>query len=81
MSKCPDYLILLDFITIKPGAVATKNEALQFVIFSRFFSQNARFKVLTAVIMNSSIFYDITPCSPLKAKQRFGGRHRPYSHG
>jgi hypothetical protein len=24
------------------------------------------FEVLTAVVMNNSIFWDITPCSPLK---------------
>jgi hypothetical protein len=32
------------------------------------------FEVLTAMIMKSSIFCDISPCSPLKIKRRFGGR-------
>jgi hypothetical protein len=27
------------------------------------------FEVLTAVVMNSSIFWDITPCSQLKVKE------------
>jgi hypothetical protein len=34
------------------------------------------FGVLTAVIMKSSIFWDITSCSPLKVNARFGGTFR-----
>jgi hypothetical protein len=34
---------------------------------------DVRFEVLTAVIMNTYIFWDITPCSPLKVNRRFGG--------
>jgi hypothetical protein len=34
---------------------------------------SAGFEVLTVVIMKSSIFWDITPYSPLKIDQRFGG--------
>jgi hypothetical protein len=30
-------------------------------------------KVLTAAVLDSSIFFDITPCSPLKPDWRFGG--------
>jgi hypothetical protein len=30
-------------------------------------------EVLTAVVMKSSIFWDITPCSTSKAGRRFGG--------
>jgi hypothetical protein len=30
-------------------------------------------EVLTTVVLKSSIFWDIMPCSPLKIKQRFGG--------
>jgi hypothetical protein len=29
--------------------------------------------VLTAVVLKSTIFWDITPCSPLKVNRRFGG--------
>jgi hypothetical protein len=32
---------------------------------------HAGFEVLTAAIMKSSIFWDITPCSPLKVNRRF----------
>jgi hypothetical protein len=32
----------------------------------------AGFEVLTEVDMNSSFFWDITPCSPLKFSRRFG---------
>jgi hypothetical protein len=31
------------------------------------------FEVLTAVVRKSSIFWDITPSSPVKVNQRFGG--------
>jgi hypothetical protein len=34
------------------------------------------FEVLTAVAMKSTIFWDITPCSPLKVNRRFGGTYR-----
>jgi hypothetical protein len=34
------------------------------------------FEVLTAVVMKSSIFWDITSCSPFKANRRFGGKCR-----
>jgi hypothetical protein len=33
-----------------------------------------RTKVLTAVVMKSSIICDITPCSPLIVNRRFGGK-------
>jgi hypothetical protein len=32
-----------------------------------------RFGVLRAVVMKSTIFWDITPCSPLKVNRRLGG--------
>jgi hypothetical protein len=35
----------------------------------------AGFEVLTAVVMNSTIFWDITPCSPLRVNRRFGGTY------
>jgi hypothetical protein len=34
------------------------------------------FEALTAVVMKSPIFWDITPCSPLKVNRRFGGTCR-----
>jgi hypothetical protein len=33
------------------------------------------FEVLTAVVMKSTIFWDITPCSPLSVNRRFGGTY------
>jgi hypothetical protein len=39
------------------------------------------FEVLTAVIMKSTIFWDITPCSPLKVNRRFGGTYRLHLQG
>jgi hypothetical protein len=37
--------------------------------------KNVRSGVLTELVMNISIQWDITPCSPLKMNQRFGGTH------
>jgi hypothetical protein len=34
---------------------------------------SVRYEVLTAVVMKSSVFWDITRCSPLKVNVRFGG--------
>jgi hypothetical protein len=39
------------------------------------------FEVLTAVVMKSSIFWDITPCSPLKVNRSFGGTCRFHLQG
>jgi hypothetical protein len=43
--------------------------------------RNVRFEVLTAVVMKSIIFSDITSCSPLKVNQRFGGIYRLHPQG
>jgi hypothetical protein len=37
------------------------------------------FEVLTAVIIKSINFWDITPCSPLSVNRRFGGTYRQLS--
>jgi hypothetical protein len=34
-----------------------------------------RFEVLTAVVVRISLFWDITPCSPLKCQKNFGKCH------
>jgi hypothetical protein len=39
------------------------------------------FEVLTPVVMRGTIFWDITPCSPLKVNRRFGGTHRILPEG
>jgi hypothetical protein len=39
------------------------------------------FEVITAVVMKSTIFWDITPCSLLKVNRRFGGTYRLYIQG
>jgi hypothetical protein len=36
----------------------------------------AGFEFLTAVVVKSTIFWDITPCSPLSVNRRFGGTYR-----
>jgi hypothetical protein len=42
------------------------------------FSTRVGFEVLTAVVIKSSIFWDIAAYSPLKIYQRFGGTCRLY---
>jgi hypothetical protein len=39
------------------------------------------FEVLTADVMNSSIFWDITRCSPFKVNRHFGGTCCLHLHG
>jgi hypothetical protein len=39
------------------------------------------FEVLTAVVMKSIIFWDITPCSAFKVNRRFGGTYRLHLQG
>jgi hypothetical protein len=34
------------------------------------------FEVFRAVVMKNTIFWDMTPCSPLSCAQRFGGTYR-----
>jgi hypothetical protein len=41
-------------------------------------SEYVGFEVLTAAVMNSSVFWDTTPCSPLKINRRFRGTRLPY---
>jgi hypothetical protein len=43
--------------------------------------QNIGFEVLTTVVMKSTIFWDITPCSPLKVNRRFGGTYHLHLQG
>jgi hypothetical protein len=36
--------------------------------------EEAGFEVFTAVVMNSTSLWDITPCSSMKFRRRFGGK-------
>jgi hypothetical protein len=40
-----------------------------------------RSEILTAVNMKSTIFWNITPCSPLKVRRRFGESYRLHFQG
>jgi hypothetical protein len=42
---------------------------------------NVRLEVLTAVVMKSSVFWDITQCSPLEVSRRLGGTYLLYLQG
>jgi hypothetical protein len=39
------------------------------------------FEILTAVVMKSIIFWDMTPCSSLSFNQRFGGTYHLHIQG
>jgi hypothetical protein len=39
------------------------------------------FEVLTPVVMKSSVFWNITPCSPLIIDRHFGETHRLHLNG
>jgi hypothetical protein len=39
------------------------------------------FEVFTVVVMKSTVFWDITPCSTLKVNRRFGVTYRLYLQG
>jgi hypothetical protein len=45
------------------------------------YNRDVEFEILTAVVMKSSIFWDITPCSPLKVNRHFGRTCRIYFKG
>jgi hypothetical protein len=45
------------------------------------YSYEVGFEVLTEVVMKCSVFWDITPCSPLKVKQLFGGTYHLHLQG
>jgi hypothetical protein len=53
----------------------------KFVSWSDYNLEHSRSDVRTAVIMNSSVFWDITPCISLKVNQRFGGTWCHYLPG
>jgi hypothetical protein len=45
----------------------------------KFFKEGS--EVLTTVVIKSTIFWDITPCSPFKVNQRLGGTYRLHLQG
>jgi hypothetical protein len=44
-------------------------------------NRNVGSEVLTAVVMKSTIFWDLTACSPLKVNRRLGGTYRLHLRG
>jgi hypothetical protein len=47
----------------------------------KIYFQQVGFEVLTPVVMKSTVFWDITMCSPLKVNRRFGGTYRLHLQG
>jgi hypothetical protein len=67
-------LIALNYITFGLNSENTE--------YSEYFTDNkfiVGFEVLTAVVMKSTIFWDIMPCSPLKVNRHFGEHIAPFS--
>jgi hypothetical protein len=50
-------------------------------IWDKFIVTSVGFEVLTAVVMTCSVFWDITPCNPLKVNLRLGRICRLYLQG
>jgi hypothetical protein len=44
-------------------------------MFGMKYKENVGFEVIIAVVMKSSVFWDITPYSPLKVNRRFRGTY------
>jgi hypothetical protein len=67
-------MMLLRNATGRPAHWLSWPHLLQFLIPGKEISR-VGFEVLTAVVMKNTIFWDITPCSPLKVNQHFGGTY------
>jgi hypothetical protein len=46
-----------------------------------FYSRWPSLRTLTLFVIKSTIFWDITPCSPLKVSRRFGGTYHLHLQG
>jgi hypothetical protein len=44
-------------------------------------TEHVGLEVLVVLVMKSAIFWDITPCSPLKVNRRFGGTYDLHHQG
>jgi hypothetical protein len=78
---CPIQLIILDLNTLIFGE-KNKFEPLVYTDFSNLLLRVlVGFEVLTAVVIKSTVFWDITPCSPLKVNQCFGATYRLHLQG
>jgi hypothetical protein len=45
------------------------------LLYSQYISQLARFEVLAAMTMKSTVFWNVTPCSLVEVYQRSGGTY------
>jgi hypothetical protein len=65
----------------QPPIQGVKRYLTQGVNLQRLRMHEVGSEVLTSVVMNSSVFWDITVYSLLKAKRRFGGTCRLHLQG
>jgi hypothetical protein len=77
----PMYFKFLISSEIKTKGDRIRNEIFQEQVEIQYLLTDVGFEVLTAVIMKSTIFCDITLCSPLNDNQRFGGTYRLHLQG
>jgi hypothetical protein len=81
MPRPSDELTACIFTVKKDYYSTLKMEALFHQNVSKIPLDYVGSEVLTAVVMKSTIFWDITPCSPLSVNRRFGGTYRLHLHG
>jgi hypothetical protein len=84
--RIDSYRISEDLLYTYPGAsepfIPTFGTCNLTYIYFRVPSQNYfGFEVLTAVVIKSTIFWDISPCSSLKVKRHFGRTYRFHFQG
>jgi hypothetical protein len=73
VSPTPNFIVFY--------AVRVLSKERRRLVFSQNFMFYVGFEVFTAVVMKSTIFWDMTLCSPLSCNRRFGGTYRLHLQG
>jgi hypothetical protein len=68
-------------LILRFGLGATYSRPWKYRLYLTTKNMTVGSEVLTAVVMKTSVFWDITPCSPLKVNGRFGGTYRLHLQG
>jgi hypothetical protein len=69
------------YVALRTSMQWVQQDLTQGVNLQRLRIDDVGFEVLTPVVMNSSVFWDITPCSPLKVNRRLRGTYRLHLQG
>jgi hypothetical protein len=65
--------------TCKPFRYRTSMDS--FLYSTKNKTKSFEFEILTAAVMESSIFWDITPCNPVRVCRRLGGKNSFHLEG